>query len=262
MPVKPLILLAVCLLTLQTLTRSAQAEGITPAVTAKSPGELLSALTAHQKPDWASRFRPPMPATFSSRAQNALTLGSVFADVQLAVHAEDIQQSKNLSRDIVTLAKPLGIQNEMADKSKSLAELAEKKDWPALKLELERTQAELESTLLKHGDADLMMLVTLGAWMRSTEIVASLVGEKYTEDAASLLRQPALAQLLREKIYTLSEKIQADPTVVRIRTRLKELEDLLSNPASPFPSQEEVRLLSETIASVLWDITTKATGAR
>ncbi|MEI6713007.1 MAG: hypothetical protein WCO60_04600 [Verrucomicrobiota bacterium] len=228
-----------------------------PFISAQSPGEFLSALAKFAKPDWSSKFRPPPPTAFTSRAQNALTLGSVFADGQLAAHAEDVQQSKNLSKDIVALAKPLGVQTELLDRSKSLAEYAERKDWPSLRLELEAAQTELQNTLHKHEDDDLMTLVSLGAWMRSTEIVAALVSERYTENAASILRQPVLARLLKERVSTLSEKIQSDATVVRIRARLDELERLLSGPTAPPPSPEEVRLLSETVSSVLWDITAK-----
>jgi hypothetical protein len=228
-----------------------------PSPPARSPSEFLTNLAKHSKPDWTSRYRPPVPTTFSSRAQNALTLGSVFADGQLAAQAEDIQQSKNLTKDIVSLAKPLGVQAELLDRSKSLAECAERKDWIALRVELEATQIELQNSLHKHEDDDLMTLVTLGAWMRSTEIVASLVAERYTDSSASILRQPVLAKILRDRVCTLSEKIQADPTVVRIRSRLGELERLLDGPIGVAPSIEEVRLLSDTVSSVLWDITAK-----
>ena len=198
-----------------------------------------------------------MPSTFASRAQNALTLGSVFADGQLAAQAEDAQQSKNLSKDLVALAKPLGVQIELLDRAKSLAECAERRDWIALRRELDATQTELQSALHKHEDDDLMTLVTLGAWMRSTEIVASLVSEHYSQNAAGLLRQPILAQLLKERVGVLSEKLQTDPTVTRIRTRLGELERLLEGPAGTVPSLEEVRQLFDTVSSVLWDITSK-----
>lgn len=250
--------LAAVLLALQPLCCIHASETLVlPLVPAQSPGEFLSALAKHSKPDWPSRYRPPVPTTFSSRAQNALTLGSVFADGQLAAQAEDVQQSKNLSKDIVSLAKPLGVQTELLDRSKSLSDCAERKDWAALRVELEATQTELQNSLHKHEDDDLMTLVILGAWMRSTEIVASLVSERYTNNTAAILRQPVLAQILKDRVRTLSEKIQADPTVVRIRARLEELEQLLSGPSDVAPSLEEVRLLSDTVSSVLWDITAK-----
>ncbi len=64
-------------------------------------------------------------------------------------------------------------------------------------------------------------------------------------------------QLLKERVGLLSEKLQADPTVTRIRTRLGELERLLEGPEGTVPSLEEVRQLFDTVSSVLWDITSK-----
>jgi hypothetical protein len=224
---------------------------------AQNPEELFLGLARLCKPDWASRFRPPAPTTFASRAQNALTLGGVFADVLLAASAEDVQQSKNLSKDILALARPLGVQTELLDHSKSLVDCAERHDWGGLRREMETTRAELEGTLRKHADDDLIALLTLGAWMRATEVVASLVCERYSPETASLLRQPVAAQVVRERTASLSEKLQTDPTVTRIRSRLAELERLLAAPPLPPPSPEEARALSELAASLLGDINLK-----
>ena len=172
-----------------------------PPPAAISPEELLHSLSRCAKPDWASKFRAPVTVALNSRVQIALVLGGMFADGYLAAQAEDAQQCRNIGKDLLRLSKTLGVQTELLDRSRSIADSAQKKDWAILRRELHATEAELGAALRKHEDEGLARLVSLGAWMRSTEIVASLLADHYNENAASLLRQPALGMLLGEPFH-------------------------------------------------------------
>lgn len=239
------------------VARAAEDTGVPAPVAARTPEDLIVALGRCAKPDWASKYRPPLAASPSSRAQIALLVGSLFADGYLAAQAEDAQQCRNVGKDIMALAKTLGVQAELLDRSRSLADSAQRRDWPLLRRELEATESDLCAALRKHEDAGLAHLVTLGAWMRGTEIVASLLKDSYTENAALLLRQPALNRVLDAGFQPLNEKLRSDAVLTVIQGRLSTVAQLLSGPGESILSREEVNTLAQTLGSIFQDITTR-----
>jgi hypothetical protein len=193
----------------------------------------------------------------NSRVQIALVLGGMFADGYLAAQAEDAQQCRNIGKDLLRLSKTLGVQTELLDRSRSIADSAQKKDWAILRRELHATEAELGAALRKHEDEGLARLVSLGAWMRCTEIVASLLADHYNENAASLLRQPALGMLLGHGLEKLGDKLETDPALGLIRPKLSTVETLLNGSADTPPSAMEVRDLAAILSSILKDVNEK-----
>ncbi len=234
-------------------TSEAHATGQNP----RTPEELIAALGRNAKPDWTARFRPPVPTTLGSRAQTALVIGSVFCDGYLAAQAEDAQQCRNVGKDLIALAKTLGVQADLLDRSRSFADSAQKKDWPVLRRELSAMEADLATSLRQHNDDGLAHLVSLGAWMRSVEIVAAVLKENYSEPAAHLLRQPALGKLFAGAFEPLNEKLRADALLTLLRPRLASLEATLGGSPEISLSQDEVRLLADSLTAILQEITSR-----
>jgi hypothetical protein len=228
-----------------------------PPPAAVSPEELLRSLSRCGKPDWASKFRAPSAVALNSRVQIALVLGGVFADGYLAAQAEDGQQCRNIGKDLLRLSKTLGVHTELLDRSRSIADSAQNKDWANLRRELQATEADLGAALRKHEDEALARLVSLGAWMRSTEIIASLLSDHYSENAASLLRQPALGLLLGRGLEKLGDKLEADPAIDLIRPKLHTVERLLNASADTPPSHGEVKEIATVLTSILRDVNEK-----
>ena len=224
---------------------------------ARTSGELIAALGRYAKPDWASKYRTTVSVAPNNRAQIALLMGSLFADGYLGAQAEDTQQCKNMGKEISALAKTLGVQAELLDRSRSLGDSAQKRDWTLLRHELEATESDLCAALRKHNDGGLAHLVTLGAWLRGTEIVSSLLQENYTEDAALLLRQPVLNRLLGAGLDPLNEKLRADPLLSGIRGRLDAVAQLLNGPGATILSREGVSTLAETLGSIFKEIASR-----
>ena len=219
-----------------------------------STEELLRSLSKCTKPDWASKFRPPTAVALNSRVQIALVLGGVFADGYLAAQAEDAQQCRNIGKDLLRLSKTLGVQAELLDRSRSISDSAQKKDWDILRRELHASEAELGGALRKHQDEGLARLVSLGTWMRTTEIVASLLSDHYTESGASLLRQPALGLFLGKSLEKLGEKLETDPALDLIRPKLSTVEHLLGALVDTPPSPSEIKEIAAVLASILRDV--------
>src|SRR3954447_14334339 len=153
----------------------------TDALTIPTPGELFAALEKPGKPDWAGQYRTPIPMTYQNRAQIALNLGGLIADGFIAVEAQDSQQVKNIGTDIIKLAKALGVSENVLSRGNSINEFAENSEWDALHEELEATQNEVKTSMQWHRDQDLVILVSLGGWIRGTQAVSASVLKNYND---------------------------------------------------------------------------------
>ena len=182
------------------LTKAAR----TDSITIPTPGELFTALEKSGKINWAGQYRGPMPVTYSNRAQIALNLGGLIADGFIAVEAKDGQQVKNIGSDIIKLAKALGVSEKLLGRGSSINDFAENNEWDTLQEELEATQNEVKSSMQSHSDQDLVILVTLGGWIRGTQVVTSAIVQNYNEQSAKVLRQPALVHFMQSKINEMS----------------------------------------------------------
>ncbi len=227
------------------------------ALTIPTPGEVLAAIDKLGKPDWASAIRPPISTNYSSRAQMALNIGGLVADGYIAVEASSAQQVKNIGRDIVTLAKPLGVGQDIINRGKSLVEFADEGQWDTLKEEFEATQNEVKQALRDNKDSELITLVTLGGWIRATQAMANYVAAHYTPESAKLLRQPGIVIFLDERLSELPDKVRGEASVRKARTGLGDMEKALSLPSATPPSQEAVQNLDKVATQLLKDLAVK-----
>ncbi len=234
------------------------AKALTPdTFTVPTPGELLAALNKVGKPNWQAQYRPPIPTAYTSRPQIALNLGGLIADGYIAVEAEDSQQVKNIGKDIMTLAKTLGISENVLRRGKSIEDFAENNEWSTLKEELEATQNEVKLAMNEQHDEELTTLVTLGGWIRGTEAVSGWIANNYSEPAAKLLRQPAIVALLRARLAALPPKTLDDALVKGLDPRLKTLQAMVSFPPGQTPTQADVKKLNDAAADLIGSITSK-----
>ena len=174
------------------------------AMTVPTPGELFAALNKQCKPNWGAQARGPINTAYSDRAQAALNLGGLIADGYIAVEAQDGQQVKNLGRDILALAKNLGISKEILARGNSIQQFADDNDWNSLKEELEATQNEVKQEMDALHDEELVTLLSLGGWIRGTQVVSDVVLKNFSQQTSCILRQPALVEYLRGKLDKLS----------------------------------------------------------
>src|SRR5207247_2177858 len=195
-----------------------------------TPGELFAALEKPGKIDWSRQYRGPMPVTYRNRAQIALNLGGLIADGFIAVEAKDGQQVKNIGSDIIKLAKALGVSEKLLSRGNSINEFAENNEWDTLQEELEATQNEVKSSMQSHADQDLVILVTLGGWIRGTQVVTSTIVQNYDERSAKVLRQPALVHFMQSRINEISPELRNEPLVKDVSNELSKIEKLVSFP--------------------------------
>jgi hypothetical protein len=222
-----------------------------------TPGELFAALGKRGKTNWSSQYRGPMPITYSNRAQIALNLGGLIADGFIAVEAKDGQQVKNIGSDIIKLAKALGVSERLLGRGNSINEFAEHSEWDTLQEELEATQNEVKSSMQSHADQDLVILVTLGGWIRGTQVVTAAIVQDYDERSAKVLRQPALVHFMQSKINEISPELRGEPLVKDVSEQLGEIEKLVSFPPGKAPTVDEVRKINKAAGKAMTEIESK-----
>src|ERR1700676_4591769 len=226
-----------------------------------TPGELFAALEKPGKPNWTGQYRGPMPTTYKNRPQIAFNLGGLIADGFIAVEAQDSQQVKKVGTDTIKMAKALGVSKNILSRGNSINEFAENSEWDALQEELEATQNEVKSSMQSHRDQDLIILVSVGGWIRGTQAVSAAVMQNYDERAAKVLRQPALVNFIQSKLNDISPGLRAEPLVKDVNEQLVGIEKLVSFPATKAPSVDEVRKVKEAVGKVMEAIQNK-TDAR
>ncbi len=221
------------------------------AVTIPSPGELFAALNKQCKPNWTAQYRGPIGTAYSDRAQAALNLGGLIADGYIAVEAKDGQQVKNLGRDILVLAKNLGISKDILARGSSIQQFADDNDWNSLKEDLEALQNEVKLEMDNLHDEELVTLLNLGGWIRGTQVVSDVVLKNFSQETSCILRQPALAGYLRLKLDKLSPKVRDTPLIKAVGTGLDSLVNLVSFPLGATASKEDVQKLHDQAADLM-----------
>src|SRR5438132_10583893 len=237
--------------TIQPLTSEEMKQAVTiDAITVPTPGEFFKAIDKGGKPNWASQFRPPTPIDATSRAQMALNLGTLIADGYIAVEAQDGQQVKNIGKDVLALAKKLSVSQTVLARSASITQFAENNAWDQLNEELEATQNEVKKALEENRDTDLITLVSVGGWIRGTEVVTGLVMQNYNADNAKLLRQPALVAFLKNKLALLPDRLEKDPLVQKVVRELNDIQRMVSFAPDHVPTVDEVKELNAASAKL------------
>jgi len=229
----------------------------TDSISVPTPGELFAALAKTEKINWSAQYRGPMPMTYSNRAQIALNLGGLIADGFIAVEAKDGQQVKNIGSDIMKLGKALGVSEQLLSRGNSINEFAEHSEWDTLQAELEATENEVKSSMQSHADQELVILVTLGGWIRGTQVVTGAIVKNYNESAARVLRQPALVHFMQAKLNEISPELRQEPLVKSMSEQLNGIEKLVSFPEGKAPTVEEVRKVNEAVGKLMTEIESK-----
>lgn len=226
-------------------------------LTVPSPAEFFAAIDKAGKPDWMSFYREPAPTTYPTRPQTALNLGALVTDGYVAVEAQDGQQVKNTGKDIIALARALGVGEDVLMRGKSIADFADKNDWFALREELEATTNEVRRAMNDQRDQALASLITAGAWLRALEVgsrAAELSGE---EAAAGLLRQADLVGWLRSELQQLPENARGGPVVTRTDTTLAAIGEKMNVPAGETFGAERVLAIRQTTGQFVADMSAK-----
>src|SRR4051795_7535415 len=169
------------------------------------PNEVFGALNKLGGVNWREYVRNDKGANFTERPRIALLLGAVIADGFIAVQAEDAETVKDIGQRVTSLAKGIGVGNSITPHAKAIVEAADKRNWNNVRRELDRTQNSVQQAMNEVHDEKLSQLVSLGGWLRGTEILTTVVTKRYSEEGSELLHQPDLLNYFETRLQAMPE---------------------------------------------------------
>jgi hypothetical protein len=169
------------------------------------PNEIFGALNKLDSVNWKEFVRTNKGTNFTERPRIALLLGTVIADGFIAVQAEDAPSVKEIGQRVVSLAKGIGVGSSIVPHAKAITEAADRRNWPAVRQELDRTQNSVQQAMNEVHDEKLSQLVSLGGWLRGTQVLTSVVNRHFSVDGAELLHQPDLLEYFQRKLTGMPE---------------------------------------------------------
>jgi hypothetical protein len=199
------------------------------------PNEIFGALNKLGPVNWKDFVRTERGTNFMERPRVALLLGTVIADGFIAVQAEDALAVKEIGQRVLALAKGIGVGNSITPHAKAIIEAADKRKWDDVRQELDRTQNSVQQAMNELQDQKLSELVSLGGWLRGTQVLTSVVTKRFSQQGAELLHQPDLLAYFDEKLNAMPAQYSV-PVVQSIRgalVKVRPLIDVNDRPISP-----------------------------
>src|SRR5256885_2664012 len=206
------------------------------------PNEIFGALNKLGTVNWKQHVRSDKGPNFTERPRIALLLGTVIADGFIAVQAEDADAVKDIGQRVLALSKGIGVGNSITPHARAIIEAADKRNWENVRQELDRTQTSVQQAMNEVHDEKLSQLVSLGGWLRGTEVLTSVVKQHFSADGAELLHQPDLLSYFQTRLKAMPEFNL--PIIRQIQDALGEVKPLIDVGSARIPA-ESVKKVNE-----------------
>jgi len=169
------------------------------------PNEVFGALNKLGGVNWKEYVRNDKGTNFTERPRIALLLGTVIADGFIAVQAEDAPTVKEIGQRVLSLSKGIGVGSSITPHAKAITEAADKRNWADVRQELDRTQNSVQQAMNEVHDQKLSQLVSLGGWLRGTEVLTAVINKHFSDAGAELLHQPDLLSYFHDRLEAMPE---------------------------------------------------------
>lgn len=220
------------------------------------PSEIFAVLDKLGTPNWRGELRKSLGRNSGNRPQVALLLGTVIAEGFIAVEAEDTERVKEIGREVLTLAEAINVRKAVIARSKSITDKAEAADWRGVRVEFDGALQDVRGAMEELGDDDLAQLVSMGGWIRGTQVLTSIVGKNYSPDGAELLYQPELLNYFTRKLDGIKNtRLGKDPLVARVRKLLTNIRPLIGKDDGSRIPPENVKKINDMTAETVAAIT-------
>ena len=213
------------------------------------PSEIFAVLDKLGNPNWKAQLRNGKSQTPEDRARTALLLGNVIAEGFVAVEAEDAERVKELGRQVLTLAEAINVRKSVIARSKSITDKADQRDWRGVRAEFDGALQDVRGAMDELNDQDLSQLVSLGGWLRGTEVLTSIVGNGFSKDGAELLHQPELVNYFDRCIGSMSARLRRNPLVAGIRDVLRKIGPMINEGGNQI-TPDKVKAIHELTRNV------------
>lgn len=214
------------------------------------PSEIFAVLDKLGEPNWRQELRKLPDTQTTDRTRLSLLFGSAVAEGFIAVQAQDRKAVEDIGKEVIDLAKALGLSKSVLPHAQSILDAADRSNWPAIRKEFDLTQKTVRDTMEQMKDADLSQCVSIGGWLRGTAAVTSVVGKNFSDDRSELLNQPMLVNHFIGSISKMPSSSRKHPTLSSISRGLGDVKRIMDNSSKGF-SKESVSEIGRTCNSLL-----------
>src|ERR1700722_11391951 len=214
------------------------------------PSEVFNVLDKLGTPNWQEQLRDPNIKNRGEREQIALLLGSVVAEGFVAVEAADKARVKQIGRDVLELARAIGVESTVLTRTNSIVTKADAGDWISVRRELDGALTDVNRALIELQDAQLAHLVSRGGWLRGTEVLTAVVQKSYSADGADLLNQPDLLRYFQERLAGMPPRLRNNQLVGKIQKSLNEISPLISQKITPSAVKKIHEITSDMVKAI------------
>ena len=193
------------------------------------PSEIFSALDRLGDPDWKAQVARTARPLFTERTDVALLLGATVADGFIAVQAEDKKTVENVGRDVLTLATALGVREDVIKHCQAIDDAAKSAKWDVVRTELDATQATVKAKMESLRDGALAECISVGGWLRGTEVITAVIIKAFSKERAELLYQPDLADYFNDALEEMLTKAKSPAKLKIIADGLAQLRELMQS---------------------------------
>jgi hypothetical protein len=215
------------------------------------PSEIFSVLDKLGSPNWKAEMRASLGKNTGNRAQVALLLGTVIADGFIAVEAEDSESVKQIGQEVLNLADAINVRKAVIARSKSIIDKADSKNWRAVREELDGALQDVRGAMVELGDADLAQLVSIGGWVRGTEVLTSIVGKNYSARGAELLNQPELLTYFGRRLDEMKGRLKKEDLVKQVRELLRGIRKVMAESGVSQKSVGEIKDMTHQMVTAI-----------
>ena len=224
------------------------------------PNEVFAVLDKLGKPRWAGLIHREVSKSkpAGEASQIAMMLGTIIAEGFIAVEAEDAEEVKDLGRAILTFSNAIGVRKAVVRRANSVIEFADRKNWNRVRLELDGALADVRAAMIELNSEPLAQLVSLGGWLRGTEVLAQVVSMDFSRDGAELLHQPGLIEHFQRHIDSLKPRLRESRLVVKVRKGLSEISPVIGQENAAVISSKTVKEIAAIAGDLVRAISSKS----
>jgi hypothetical protein len=182
---------------------------------------------------------------YNNRFQTSLNFGALICDGFFAVLAEQKPLIQQVGRSLLRQARSLAVGQRLSTHANSLLELGQRGDWAELKLELIKTQSDVEQAMIELRDEEMAHMVSLGGWLRGLEIGTIVTAENYSPQRAAGLIKPEVMDYYLDRLQTLNPRIKNSEVVTGITSRLETIRAITAEASGRAPSLSEVQRMRD-----------------
>ena len=193
------------------------------------PSEIFTVLDKLGDPDWKAEVSTTPNPNFSERTDVALLLGATVADGFIAVQAEDKTSVTDVGRNVLSLAQALGVKDDVIRHCQAIDDAANTAKWDVVRQELDATQATVRAKMQQMQDDALAECISVGGWLRGTQVITAVIGKQWTAERAELLYQPDLAEYFNDALEEMLVKAKNPAKLKDIADGLSRIRELMDN---------------------------------